>query len=112
MKSENLGRTTAIATAAVLALFLVPTITAAQEFQDVKRSAPITLEGEGSFFIDGFTQTIDSKYLPPTNSAYAGKSMTNQMYVQFQKPLLKNGKFPACHRARLLPEFEILADDA
>ena len=93
MKSENLGRTAAITTAAVLALF-----SSANDHGGTARFGCGTqrrLEGEGSFFIDGILpRQINSKYLPPTNSAHAGKSMTNQMYVQFQKPLLKNGKFP------------------
>jgi hypothetical protein len=91
---KSVGKNAAFASAALLALALAPTIAAAQEFQDIRRSLPLTLEGEGSFFIDGFTQSIAAKYLPPNDSQYGGKSMTNQMYVQFQKPLFKNGRLP------------------
>ena len=70
-------------------------VAAAQEFQDIKPSLPLTLAGQGSFFIDGYTQPIAGKYISPSAFAGdAGNSMTNQMYVQFEKPLLKNGKFP------------------
>ncbi len=94
MKNENPGKTAVFAGAALLALALTPTFAAAQEFKDLRSSPPLVLAGEGSFFIDGYTQPIDAKYLPPSDSAYGGNSVTNQMYVQYQKPLLKNGKFP------------------
>jgi hypothetical protein len=56
---------------------------------------PLTIAGQGSFFIDGVTQQIDGKYISPSAfAADAGKSMTNQMYVQYEKPLLNNGKLP------------------
>lgn len=93
MKTEIL-RNCYLVGAALLGLALVPTVAAAQEFGSVKPSPPLVLEGEGSFFIDGFTQQIDAKYLPPNDSAYGGRSMTNQMYVEFQKPFWKNGKPP------------------
>src|SRR5580704_7290200 len=90
-----LSRNMAIAGAVLLALALEPALAAAQEFKDLKRSLPLTIAGQGSFFIDGVTQFIDGKYISPSAfAADAGNSMTNQMYVQYEKPLLKNGKFP------------------
>ena len=95
MKTETQMKNIACAGAALLALALVPTMAAAQEFQDLKPSLPLTIAGQGSFFIDGFTQYIAGKYISPSAfAADAGNSMTNQMYVQYEKPLLKNGKFP------------------
>jgi hypothetical protein len=84
-----------LACAATAVMTLAPKIAAAQEFQDLQPSQPLFLAGEGSFFIDGYTQHIDSKYISPSSFAVdAGNSMVNQMYVQYQKPLLKNGHFP------------------
>jgi hypothetical protein len=95
MKTETPKKNIAFAGAALLALALMPTMAAAQEFQDLKPSLPLTIAGQGSFFIDGFTQYIAGKYISPSAfAADAGNSMTNQMYVQYEKPLLKNGKFP------------------
>ncbi len=94
MKGENFWKNIVFAGAGLLALALIPRTAAAQEFQDLQSSPPLFLAGEGSFFIDGYTQPISSKYLPANDAADAGNSMTNQMYVQYQKPILKNGKFP------------------
>ncbi len=59
----------------------------AQEFDDLKSSPPLTLKGEGSFFVGGNTHYIDSKYVSPsTFSTDSGNSMINQMYVQYQIP--------------------------
>ncbi|HLH11063.1 MAG TPA: hypothetical protein VKV77_04170 [Methylovirgula sp.] len=81
--------------AALVALALTPIGAAAQEFRDLKPSPPLLLAGEGSFFIDGYTQPIASKYISPSAFASdAGNSMVNQMYVQYQKPLIRNGRFP------------------
>lgn len=67
----------------------------AQEFNDLKPSPPLTIAGQGSFFIDGTTQFIDSKYISPAAFASdAGNSMMNQMYVQYEKPLDRNNEFP------------------
>jgi hypothetical protein len=84
------------ASAAVLLIFaLLPTVASAQEFQDLKQSRPLVLRGEGSFFIDGYTQPIAGKYISPSSFANtAGNSMVNQMYVQYQKPLIRRGNFP------------------
>lgn len=63
----------------------------AQEFKDLKPSAPLVLAGEGSFFVDGTPQFIDEKYTRPGD---AGNSMVGQMYVQYQKPFSGNGQYP------------------
>jgi hypothetical protein len=81
---------------AVFAVLWLPSSSAlAQEFQDLKPSPPLVLRGQGSFFIDGYTQPIASKYISPAAfAADAGKSMVNQMYVQYQRPLFRRGKHP------------------
>jgi hypothetical protein len=79
---------------AVLLLGAAPAAPA-QEFRDLMPSAPLHLKGEGSFYIDGYTQPIDGKYISPAAFARdAGNSMVNQMYVQFQKPLEKRHRYP------------------
>jgi pimeloyl-ACP methyl ester carboxylesterase len=60
---------------------MLPTLAAAQEFEDVKPSKPLELGGQGSFFIGGNTHQVDSPY-----AGTPGGSMINQMYVQFQLP--------------------------
>src|ERR1700722_4790379 len=81
---------------ALFAVLWLPSSSAlAQEFQDLKPSPPLVLRGQGSFFIDGYTQPIASKYISPAAfAADAGKSMVNQMYVQYQRPLFRRGKHP------------------
>ncbi|HTT84474.1 MAG TPA: hypothetical protein VMF67_13415 [Rhizomicrobium sp.] len=94
MKSKNYLHWM-MAAATSIAVACGPQLAAAQEFQDLQPSQPLFLAGEGSFFIDGYTQHIDSKYISPSAfAADAGNSMVNQMYVQYQKPLAKNGRFP------------------
>jgi hypothetical protein len=94
MKSQHSAGVAA--SAAVLLIFaLLPAFARAQEFKDLKRSPPLVLRGEGSFFIDGSTQPIAGKYISPSSFANdAGNSMVNQMYVQYQKPLVRRGSFP------------------
>jgi hypothetical protein len=78
-----------------VAFTLLTTAAFAQEFHDLKPSPPLLLKGEGSFFIDGYTQEIAGRYVSPAAFATdAGKSMTNQMYVQYQKPLKRHGRYP------------------
>jgi|ERR1700678_4518544 hypothetical protein len=85
----------ALLSAVLLALVLMPASAPAQEYRDLKPSPPLFLRGEGSFFIDGYTQPIAAKYISPSAFASdAGNSMTNQMYVQYQKPLEKQHKYP------------------
>jgi hypothetical protein len=94
MKSQHSAGVAA--SAAVLLIYaLLPALAHAQEFKDLKRSPPLVLRGEGSFFIDGSTQPIAGKYISPSSFANdAGNSMVNQMYVQYQKPLVRRGSFP------------------
>jgi hypothetical protein len=80
-----------MASAALLALALSPTIAAAQQLSAVQPNGPLHLSGYGSFFIQGTPVLIDSIQAgetPPTQ----GDRMINQMYVQFMKPLAQNGK--------------------
>lgn len=79
----------------LVALTVLAPILRAQEFEDLKPSPPLVLRAEGSFFVDGYPQAIDAKYISPASfAADAGKSMVNQMYVQYQRPLLRRGKHP------------------
>jgi hypothetical protein len=81
--------------ALLLLCALLPAFSPAQEFQDLKPSPPLVLRGEGSFFIDGYTQQIASKYISPSEFAVdPGSSMVNQMYVQYQKPLERRASYP------------------
>jgi len=67
----------------------------AQQYSDVKPSPPLTLKGQGSFFVGGSTQYIDSKYISPASfSANSGNSMIDQMYVQFQLPQNPIDQYP------------------
>src|SRR6202453_5367946 len=95
MKHHHSVGIIALSGAVLLALTLLPPLARAQEFSDLKPSPPLFLRGEGSFFIDGYTQPIAAKYISPSAFASdAGNSMTNQMYVQYQKPLEKQHKYP------------------
>jgi len=90
MKPQKL-RTVVSASAALLALSMMTTIAAAQEYSDIKDNGPLHLSGMGSFFIQGdvvLLSDIESGRTPPT----PGNRMINQMYVQFMKPLAQNGK--------------------
>lgn len=67
----------------------------AQQLSDIKPSPPLTLSGQGSFFVGGSTQFIDSKYIsPPTFASDSGNSVINQMYVQFQIPQRTTDQYP------------------
>jgi len=94
MRIQKPTRTIALASAAVLALALMPTIGAAQEFSDVKSNGNLHLRGYGSFFITGNTHTIDSATATGGGPfpLPGGESMINQMYVQFMLPQAQNGK--------------------
>ncbi len=91
MQSVKETGKTALASAAVLAIALASTVAAAQELSDLKNSPPLLLKGQGTFFIDGTTHPVG----PPV-AGFAGNSMINQMYVQFQKPILSTlrNKYP------------------
>jgi len=78
-----------------LSIVVLPDISSAQQLSDIKPSPPLTLKGEGSFFVGGNTHVIDSKYISPSIfSADSGNSMINQMYVQFQIPQKTINQFP------------------
>ena len=92
---SNPARKMAAASATLFALTLMPALVTAQEFSDLKSSPPLTLKGEGSFFVGGSTHVIDPKYISP--SAFAtnsGNSMINQMYVQYQIPQNTINQYP------------------
>ena len=76
--------------AVVSSLALLPTAASAQRYKDVKASSPLTLEGQGSFFVGGNTHEVPAPY------AYSlpGNVMINQMYVEFMKPAKKGGRYP------------------
>jgi hypothetical protein len=93
MKSQKLRKNTSLASAALLALALMPTIAAAQELDAVQSNGNLHLRGYGSFFLQGTTEFIDAKYLTGSTAAgQPGNFMTNQMYVQFMLPQAQNGK--------------------
>ena len=93
MKSQKIRRSIPSASAALLALMLMPTIGAAQEFKDLQSNGNLHLKGEGSFFIDGTPQPIAGKYISPSIFAGdAGSSISGQMYVQYQLPQAQNNK--------------------
>jgi pimeloyl-ACP methyl ester carboxylesterase len=95
MKSEKLNRILAVASTGLLALMLTPTIGAAQQLEDIKSSPPLTLRSQGSFYVDGSTVFVDAPYLAGSSSAgRPGNFMTNQMYVQFQKPVKTTAPYP------------------
>jgi hypothetical protein len=71
--------------AGLLALVLMPTIGAAQEYSSLQSNGNLHLRGYGSFFIDGVQHTLT----PPVGT---GLSMINQMYVQYLLPQAQNNK--------------------
>src|ERR1700730_10760093 len=86
MKSQKMNKNTALASAALLGLALMPTIAAAQNLSAVQSNGPLHLGGYGSFFIQGtpvLLTGIESGRTPPV----PGNRIINQMYVQFMKPL-------------------------
>lgn len=69
------------------ALALLPTMTVAQEFSDIKTfKGSINLKAQGSFFIGGNAHQVDTPYAGTS----PGGSMINQMYVQYQIPARAN----------------------
>jgi len=97
MKKFRIGRIRKLAfgSASLVLLALTPVIAEAQEFTDLKSSPPLTLKGQGSFFVGGSTHVIDPKYISPSAfSADSGNSMINQMYVQYQIPQDANDEYP------------------
>jgi pimeloyl-ACP methyl ester carboxylesterase len=93
MRTKELSKRIGLACAALLALSLMPTVGAAQEFKDLQSNGNLHLKGEGSFFIDGTPQFIAGKYISPSIfAADAGSSISGQMYVQYQLPQAQNNK--------------------
>jgi hypothetical protein len=90
MKSQKLT----LASAAVVALALIPSMASAQDLSAVQDNGKLHLNAYGSFFIPGSTHTIDTNEARGGGAGvpYPGLSMINQMYVQFMKPQAQNGK--------------------
>jgi hypothetical protein len=91
MKRQKLNEITVLASAALFALALTPTIAAAQEGpNEVQSNGNLHLRGYGSFFIGGNTHPVPSPF--SYGSTQPGNVMINQMYVQFMLPQAQNGK--------------------
>ena len=67
MKRQKLGRITALASAAVLALVLMPTMAAAQDYSAIESNGNLHLRGYGNFFIPGTLATCPTVPPPGTN---------------------------------------------
>jgi hypothetical protein len=93
-RSQKRSTTIGIASAALLALALMPTIAGAQDLSAVQENGNLHLRAYGSFFIPGTTHSIDSATAGGfgTFQLPGGLSMIDQMYVQFMKPQAQNGK--------------------
>jgi len=82
--------------ASALALALMSTMAAAQNYSDVKSNGPLNLRGYGTFFIPGTPKTIDSATANGGGSFFitlpGGAVMTDQMHVQFMLPQEPKGK--------------------
>src|SRR5262245_7194646 len=89
MKNPAGLKNTVVASATLLALTLMPTIGAAQEFSDIQSNGNLHLKGYGSFYIQGNTVPVT---LTEAGLGTAGLRMINQMYVQFMLPQAQNGK--------------------
>lgn len=94
MKKIMTERVARMASAGLLlfALAAAPTVATAQGWNDVKPSPPLSLKAQGSFFVGGDVDKIKTGYL--TSPDFAGKIMTDQMYVQFQLPQQANKEYP------------------
>jgi hypothetical protein len=92
----------ALVGAALLALALLPTMTAAQDLSAVQSNGNLHLKAYGSFFVPGTLAACPPQPLTPgvtnsnicsgSNAANPSLHMINQMYVQFMKPEAQNGK--------------------
>src|SRR4029079_1948378 len=86
----------------LLALALLPTMTAAQDLSAVQSNGNLHLKAYGSFFVPGTLAACPPQPLTPgvtnsnicsgSNAANPSLHMINQMYVQFMKPEAQNGK--------------------
>jgi len=94
--AAELSRKGALAIATLLALVLMPTIVAAQDYSDVKSNGTLSLRGYGTFFIPGTVKTIDSETANGGGTFFitlpGGAIMTDQMHVQFMLPKDENKK--------------------
>jgi hypothetical protein len=81
-----------VASAGLLALLVMPTLAAAQEFSDLKTNGNLHLRGYGSFFIQGKTHFVDTNTARGGFPATPGDSMIDQMHVQYMWPQVQNGK--------------------
>ena len=98
---------------ALFSLLLMPTSAAAQDFNDLRQNGDLDLRGIGSFFIEGDTHAISVHTARGGFPGSPGLSMYNQMHVQYMLPEKKSKEPPAArHRAWLLPDDEVVADDA
>ena len=61
-----------LASVALLALTLMPTVAAGQDFKDLKSNGNLQLRGYGSFFIPGTTHEIDAA--TATGGGYVGRN--------------------------------------
>ena len=80
-----------LAVTAATALALGAASASAQAFKDLKPSAPLTLQGQGSFYVGGRTITSAARSgRPPAQDAYpaypTGTWAVDQMYVQYMVP--------------------------
>jgi len=78
----------------VLSVCLASHIAGAQEYSAIKDNGPLALAGLGSFFIEGTPVEIDKSQQEPGAIGQPGRTMINQMHVQFMKPLEDGGHKP------------------
>jgi pimeloyl-ACP methyl ester carboxylesterase len=90
MKNQRRKQTIALAGAALLALALMPSMAAAQDYSAVQSNGNLQLRGYGTFFIPGNTHFVDANSQAPARQP--GLSVINQMHVQFMLPQAQNGK--------------------
>jgi pimeloyl-ACP methyl ester carboxylesterase len=92
MKNQKLR--TGLASAVLMALFLMPTTVTAQNFSDLQSNGNLHLRGYGSFFIAGNTVSLTANETGGggTGGGGVGDAMLNQMYVQFMLPQAQQGK--------------------
>lgn len=81
-----------VATATALALACAPSAFA-QKFSDLKKPAtPLVLEARGSFYVGG--EWVERSFVELGSFVPAGKTIINQMYVQYMVPTNGKGKPP------------------
>jgi hypothetical protein len=92
MRIKELGQSMGLACAALLALSLVPTIAAAQDYPDIQSNGNLHLRGYGSGYIEGNTHAINAQTARGGFPGQPGLSMIDQMYFQFMLPQAQSGK--------------------